>query len=75
MTRTLTPVTTLVAEVDQVLPSFGLAFLLGEDGRDWVVTRSTTGPGLEALTEGLRVRVEIEDRAGVLLATRYEIPA
>ena len=72
MPRIHDSLTTLVAEVDQILPSFGLAFLVGQDGCDWVVTRSTPGPGLQALVEGRRVRLDIEDEAGVLLATRYE---
>jgi hypothetical protein len=50
----------LVATVQRVLPQTGLAFLEDDDAREWTVTKSTQGPGLQGLSPGQRVRLVVE---------------
>lgn len=57
------------AVVHRVLPLFGLADLVGEDGRLWSVTRSTDGPGLDTLAPGMQLELDlcqVHDGASVL---------
>ncbi|MCK7494870.1 MAG: hypothetical protein MZW92_29950 [Comamonadaceae bacterium] len=44
--------THVTAVVREVLPRTGLAWLDGDDDREWTVTRSTRGAGLDRLTPG-----------------------
>ena len=50
------------ATVQQVLPSFGVAYLSDDQAQEWAVTRSTTGDGasLAALAPGQRVQLMVE---------------
>ena len=53
-------VLTVDARVEQVLPRFGLAFVLDDASQSWGVTRSTPGSQFDALTAGCRVRLQVE---------------
>lgn len=44
----------VMATAHEVLPKFGLAFLVDDHDATWTVTRSTEGPGLETLRTGQR---------------------
>jgi hypothetical protein len=50
----------VTATVHQVLPMVGLAYLSGDDHREWAVTKSTQGVGLEGLHPGERVSLTVE---------------
>lgn len=50
----------VTATVEQVLPQLGLAYLAGDDTREWTVTKSTPGLGLNALAPGQRVALTVE---------------
>ncbi len=64
----------LAATVTDVLPATGLAYLAGEDGSDWTITKSTPGDGLAALAPGRRVDLTIEQHGRVRLVAAYTIP-
>jgi len=51
---------TVDARVEQVLPRFGLAFVLDDASQSWGVTRSTPGSQFDALTVGRRVRLQVK---------------
>lgn len=68
---TPTPVTRdIVATVDEVLVSSGLAFL--RDGHDceWTVTRSTPGAHLDEMQPGQQWTVSVAQYPGFALACR-----
>ena len=48
------------ATAQEVLPRFGLAFLIDDHDMTWTVTRCTEGPGLEVLCSGQRVRLTLD---------------
>lgn len=66
------PLTKTRATVDQVMPGFGLAYLVSEDDRDWVVTRSTPGPGLATLRVGQQVQITLDQHDDFELVAAYE---
>lgn len=51
---------TVDARVEQVLPRFGLAFVMDDTSQSWGVTRSTPGNQFDALEAGRRVRLHIK---------------
>jgi hypothetical protein len=57
----------------EVLPQFGLAFVEAAGTRTWAVTRSMPGPGLDALREGQRVKLQVEEHAGFSLIRSYAL--
>jgi hypothetical protein len=61
----------VLATVDQVLPRFGLAYLAGDDGGEWTVTKSTQGPGLTAIRAGQRLTLTVERHPGFTLVREY----
>lgn len=48
---------TLDVEVEELLPTLGLAFVVDEAAHSWGVTRSTLGCQFDALASGRRVRL------------------
>jgi hypothetical protein len=49
-----------MATAHEVLPKFGLAFLIDDHGTTWTITRNMEGPGLHALHPGQRVRLTLD---------------
>ncbi len=47
------------ATASEVLPKFGLAFLVDDTNRTWTITKSTHGPGLDRLQSGQRVQLTL----------------
>ena len=47
----------VTATTHEVLPRFGLAFVIDEHNATWSITRSMKGPGLDALNTGQRVQL------------------
>ena len=56
-----------------VLPTIGLAYLTGEDGTAWTVTKSTPGAGLASLAPGRHVDLTIEYHGGLCLVDAYTV--
>lgn len=50
----------VTATAEEVLPGFGLAFLVDENHKSWAVTKSTAGPGLSSLRRGQRVKLTLD---------------
>jgi hypothetical protein len=64
---------TVDARVEQVLPRFGLAFVLDDVSHSWGVTRSTPGSPFDALTAGRRVRLQIEVHQSFSVVREYRV--
>ncbi len=71
MRNRITSTSTVTATVEGVLPEVGLAYLAGDDHRDWTVTRSTRGVGLEALKTGQLVNLTIEQHQRFAVVREY----
>jgi hypothetical protein len=59
------------AVAHEVLPTFGVAFLVDGHDTTWTVTRCTQGPGLDALHAGQRVRLTLEHHLGFSVVAAY----
>jgi hypothetical protein len=55
--------TVLTATVEEVLPKFGIGYLVDDEQRTWAVTRSTDGPGLDKLLPGQRAILTLSHHA------------
>jgi cold shock CspA family protein len=71
MLNRIMPTSTVTATVEGVLPEVGLAYLAGDDHRDWTVTRSTRGIGLESLKTGQRVNLTVEQHRRFAVVREY----
>ncbi len=59
------------ARVTEFLPTFGLAYLTDEDWKTWTVTKSTEGPGLQALQLGKHVELTVAHHDRFSLVNAY----
>jgi hypothetical protein len=57
MQPTRSTVSDVIATAKEVLPGFGVAFLVDENQHSWVVTKSTSGPGISTLRTGQTVKL------------------
>lgn len=71
MPNRITSTSIVTATVEGVLPGVGLAYLAGDDHRDWTVTRNTRGVGLESLTAGQRVNLTVEQHRRFAVVREY----
>jgi hypothetical protein len=62
---------TVIATVEDVLPGMGMAYLAGDDHRDWTVTRSTGGSQFDDLKPGQRITLLIEHHARHAVVRNY----
>ena len=62
----------VTATVQEVLPRFGLAYLLDDGERCWAVTRSMQGSGLDDLEPGQRVHLTIDHHDGFSVVSAYD---
>ncbi len=67
--------TLVEATAHEVLPRFGLAFLVDDHDITWAVTRCTEGPGLEMLRLGQRVRLSLDHHPSFSLVRAYDLQA
>jgi hypothetical protein len=65
----------VLATVEEVLPRFGLAYLVDERQVTWGITKNAAGPGLERLQAGQRVTLEVQQHPHFSLVSRYELAA
>ena len=62
---------TVIPTVEDVLPGMGMAYLAGDDHRDWTVTRSTGGSQFDDLKPGQRITLLIEHHARCAVVRNY----
>lgn len=66
------PEDTIVAVTTQdVLPAFGLAFVVDAQDRMWGISRSAEGPGLHTLERGTRLLIDLDRHDGFSLVRSY----
>ena len=64
---------TVKATVEDVLPGLGMAYLAGDDHREWTITRSTSGGEFSALRPGQRIDLTIEHHARCDAVCNYAV--
>lgn len=62
----------VVATTHEVLPKFGLAFLVDDHETTWTITKNMAGPGLESLRAGQRVALTLDHHAEFSVVRAYE---
>jgi hypothetical protein len=62
----------IMATAHEVLPRFGLAFLVDDQDTTWTVTNAMEGPGLHALHPGQRVRLTLGHHLGFSVVRAYD---
>jgi hypothetical protein len=72
MTSTATRKSTVTATALEVLPSFGIAYLVDDDDVAWAVTKSTEGRGLHSLRQGQRVQLTLSHAPDFSLVSAYQ---
>jgi hypothetical protein len=60
MQPTRPTMTDVMATAEEVLPRFGLAFLVDENRKSWAVTKSMAGPGISSLRTGQKVKLSLD---------------
>jgi hypothetical protein len=60
-----------MATAYEVLPKFGLAFVIDDADTTWTITRNMEGPGLDTLRTGQRVRLTLDHHAGFSVVRAY----
>ena len=61
----------VTATAQEVLPKFGLAFLVDDQETTWTVTRSMEGPGLDTLRHGQKVQLTLDHPADFRVVRAY----
>lgn len=64
---------TVTVTTQEVLPTFGLAFVVDDAKTIWGITRSAEGPGLQMLQRGSRLQVSLERHHGYSLVRSYRL--
>lgn len=72
MSATETIRSLVTATAHEVLPKFGLAFLVDDHETTWTVTRSMEGPGLAALRTGQRVHLTLHHHPDFSVVHTYD---
>jgi hypothetical protein len=62
----------VMATAHEVLPKFGLAYLIDDHNTTWTVTSGTVGPGLHTLRSGQRVRLTLEHHPDFSVVRIYD---
>jgi hypothetical protein len=61
----------VTATAQEVLPRFGLAFLIDDQETTWTVTRTMEGPGLDSLRTGQQVRLTLDHQPNFSVVRAY----
>jgi len=61
-----------MATILEVLPTFGLAFLVDDIDTTWAITRSMNGPGLDVLRTSQRVKLMIDHHSSFSVVRAYD---
>lgn len=62
----------VMATAHEVLPKFGLAFVIDDHETTWAITRNMVGPGLDALRTGQRVQLTLDHHAAFSVVRAYD---
>lgn len=62
----------VMATAHEVLPKFGLAFVIDDEDTTWTITRNMEGPGLDALRTGQRVRLTLDHHPAFSVVRAYD---
>lgn len=62
----------VMATAHEVLPKFGLAFVIDDEDTTWTITRNMDGPGLDGLRTGQRVRLTLDHHPAFSVVRAYE---
>lgn len=63
----------VMAIAHEVLPQFGLAFVVDDNETTWTITRNMEGPGLDALRTGQRVRLTLDHQPAFSVVRAYDL--
>ena len=63
----------VMATAHEVLPQFGLAFVVDDDETTWTITRNMEGPGLDVLRAGQRVRLTLDHQPAFSVVRAYDL--
>jgi hypothetical protein len=72
MSTSQTKQSLVTAIAHEVLPKFGLAFLVDDHETTWAITRNMEGPGLGSLRAGQRVQLTLNHHPGFSVVRAYE---
>jgi hypothetical protein len=61
----------VLATTHEVLPTFGLAFLVDDQGINWTITKNMDGPGLHTLKVGQCVELMLEHHSDFSVVRAY----
>jgi len=62
----------VMATAHEVLPKFGLAFLIDDHNTTWTITRNMEGPGLHTLHTGQRVLLTLDHHPDFSVVRAYD---
>lgn len=62
----------VMATAHEVLPNFGLAFLIDDHDTTWTITRNMDGPGLHTLRAGQRVQLMLDHHPDFSVVRAYD---
>jgi hypothetical protein len=65
--------TSVTAITHEVLPKFGLAYLVDDCDRTWAITRSTKGPGLDGMQPGQRCQLTLDRQSAFTVVREYQL--
>jgi hypothetical protein len=60
------------ATAEEILPKFGLTYMVDDSKRRWAVTHQTPGPGLATLWPGQRLKLTLDHHSKFSLVRRYD---
>jgi len=63
----------VMATAQEVLPKFGLAFVIDDHETTWTITRNMDGPGLDALRAGQRVQLTLDHHPAFSVVRTYDL--
>jgi len=61
----------VMAVAHEVLPRFGIAFLVDDHDMTWTITKSMSGPGLDSLRTGQRVQLTLDHHEDFSVVRAY----
>jgi hypothetical protein len=65
--------TSVTATAHEVLPKFGLAYLVDDSDRTWAITRCTKGPGLDGMQPGQRCQLTLDRQSDYTVVSKYQL--
>jgi hypothetical protein len=63
----------VTATACEVMPHFGLVYLIDDQDRSWAITNSTKGPGLACVALGQRCQLTLNDHGSFAAVREYAL--